>query len=226
MTTDIIVTTHNRLEYLKRTLQYIYERTQSSYRLHVIDDASTEGNAEWLFGEFQAARVHHLYLRGEHIGAIGNQNAGAWLSFSDPVVFVDDDVLCPLVRPDWLGQGLKAMERHPQLALLALRHPGAKHKVYKKDGAVAFCESVGGTFLFCRREFLKLHPLPHKRGSLGWPMEPRCKLAKQYGWKAGVLINVFCYHIGEMSALTGEPYPGRFVPVVDSETLEPETRYW
>lgn len=224
--TDIIVTTRNRLDYLQRTLSCIYERTHSPYRLHVIDDGSDGGNADWLWDEFKAGRIHHLCLRGGHVGAMANINLGAWSSFSDPVVFCDDDVLCPLIEPDWLARGLAVMDKRPQLAMVALRHPGAKVKVYKQHPDVAYCKSLGATFLFCRREFLLAHPLPHEQGKLDWPLEPRCKAAHDAGWKIGVLPDVFCYHIGEYSALNEKPYPGRFVPVKDWKTLEPVKRFW
>ena len=44
MITDIVLCTRNRLPLLKRTLTYLFERTITPFRLHVIDDASTEGN--------------------------------------------------------------------------------------------------------------------------------------------------------------------------------------
>ena len=227
MTTDIIVTTRNRVGYLKRTLSHIYGRTNSEYNLSVIDDASDDGETvDFLIGEHKAGRIHHLHLRGQHAGPMANHNLAAWASFSDPVVLVDDDVLCPDLRPDWLARGLKMMERRPDLGMLALRHPGAKVKVYRKDNEVGYCRSLGATFLFCRRELLEAHPLPHERGSMAWPMEPRCKAANESGWLIGVMIEVFCYHIGEVSALNGAAYPGRDILVIDEKTLEPEKRYW
>ena len=74
--TDIIVTTKDRLALLQQTLAHIYERTCSPYRLHVIDDASTDGTAKWLVGEYEAGRVHDLLLRGQWCGALANNNVG------------------------------------------------------------------------------------------------------------------------------------------------------
>ena len=180
--TDIIVTTHNRLDCLKRTLKHIYERTRADYRLHVIDDGSEEGNADFLIGEWRAGRVHHLLLRRDRRGAMAALNAGAWLSFSDPVVFTDDDVLCPDVEPCWLSRLLDGMSRHPELAMLALRHPGAKVKpVPPKLGDITYCKSLGGTFLAMRRKFLLSNLFPQD-GRLDRPMEPRCKSAHKARW--------------------------------------------
>lgn len=229
--TDILVTTRNRLALLQQTLEHIYGRTRSPYRLHVVDDcsrpdaASGGGNADWLWEEFKAGRVHHLYLRGEHVGAMGNLNLLAWASFSDPVVLTDDDVLCPDVEPDWLSRGLSAMERHPEVGMLALHHPGAKLKGYRVAGEVTYCESLGGTFLFVRRAVLERFPLPHRRGLLDRPMAPRCEQVREAGWKIAYLTRTYCYHTGKKSALTGSHYQGPFIEPESWKTLEPRERW-
>lgn len=219
--TDILVTTRNRLALLQQTLEHIYERTRSPYRLHVVDDCSQEDNAAWLWGEFKAGRVQHLYLRGEHAGAMGNLNLLAWASFSDPVVITDDDILCPDVDPDWLSRGLAAMGRHAELGMLALHHPGAKLKGYRTNGEVTYCESLGATLLFVRRAVLERFPLPHQRGLLDRPMAPRCMQVRNAGWQIGYLTRTYCYHTGKKSELTGSRYKGRFIEPENWATLEP-----
>ena len=223
MTTDILVTTRGRLEYLQQTLEHIYARTRASYRLHVVDDCS--GNVDWLEREFAAGRIHHLYLRGEHVGAMANQNLLAWGSFSDPVVLTDDDVLCPDVEPDWLSRGLSAMESHKEVGMLALHHPGAKLKGYKVSREVTYCESLGGTFLFIRRDVLLKCPQHHERGNLDRPMAPRCEAVRNAGFKIAYLTRTYCYHVGQHSALSGNKYRGRFIQPDDWKTLEPPERW-
>lgn len=221
--TDIVITTRNRLDYLQQTLTYIYARTRTPYTLHVVDDASEEENAQWLFEEWQAGRVHDLLLRQIHCGARANQNAGVWMTFSDPFVLCDDDVLCPDVEPDWLARGVQEMAKHPELAMLALHHPGAKTKSRGTSGNVTYCLSLGATFLFVRRAFA--HMLPHRLGDLGRPMELRCQAAHKDGWKIGYLTHTYCYHIGVESVLDGKPYQGKFIRPIDWDTLEPPTEW-
>jgi hypothetical protein len=222
-TIDIILTTMNRPDCLKRTLAHIYNRTRSPYRLTVLDDASTDGNAEWLFGEWRAEHIHNLVLHGQRIGAMAQLNQGAWMSFSDPVVFTDDDVLCPDVEPDWLARGREAILSRPGLALLALNHPRAHRKVYDYDGVVTYCLYVGGTFMFVRRQFLMAHPLPHFWSNFGTtPTTKRCQIAAQEGWKVGFLADTYCQHIGHISVMTGAAYQGgRREAEADPITLEP-----
>jgi len=190
-----------------------------------VDDASSEGNVAYLLDEWRAGRVHHLLLRHNHYGAMANLNAGAWMAFSDPTVFLDDDVLCPDVEPDWLARGTTEMQRHPELAMLALNHPGAKKKDYHQSGNVTYCKSLGGTFLFMRRKFLMSSPYPHVAGELTRPLESRCIAAREQGWKIAYLTHTYCYHIGEYSELTGKDYQGRFIEPLNWTTLEPPTKY-
>jgi hypothetical protein len=223
--TDIVVTTRNRLEYLKETLRHIRRRTQSPYRLHILDDESKEETVRFLVHEWWNQEFHTLLLHNARIGARAAQNVGAWLSFSDPFVLCDDDVLCPDVEPDWLARGVAEMRIHPELAMLALHHPGAKTKPYQVAGNVTYCKSLGATFLFMRRQFAVEHMLPHRIGDFGRPMEPRCQIAHQTGWKIAYLTRTYCYHIGENSVLDGKPYKGRFIQPIDWKTLEPPTQW-
>jgi hypothetical protein len=226
---DIVLTTYNRLDYLKRTLGHLYARTRSPYVLHVVDDGSSEGNADYLITEWKAGRVHDLVLRGGRCGAMANLNAGAWLAFSDPTVFVDDDVLCPDVEPDWLARGTTAILERPNLAILALNHPGASRKPYAQDDAATYCKGVGGTFMFVRRRLLLEQPLPHERGNFSpKPTATRCNNARakreagEKGYDIGYLTHTYCYHFGHKSARhPGQRYRGKFVEPEDWKTLAP-----
>jgi len=223
--TDIVVTTRGRVSYLTDCLEHLYSRTKAPYWLHVIDDAShvDEGNPNYLWDEYRGARISTLVLRRRRGGQCANLNLGAWLSYSDPVVFTDDDVLCPNVEPDWLTRGLVAMADRPKLGILALNHPGARRRPYERDDLVTYCRFVGGTFMFVRRGVLLDLPLPHIRGNFGkTPTTIRCGAAAAAGWKIGYLTRTYCYHIGEYSALTNRKYTNSpFVEPENWETLEP-----
>lgn len=220
--TDIVVTTRNRLPLLKRTLDYIRERTRSPYYLHVIDDGSEEGNAEYLYGLFRDGALHTLALRRARCGVMANLNLMRWSTFSDPIVFVDDDILCPDIEPDWLARGLAAMDRYRDVAILALNHPGARRKPQGVVGDVTTCLYVGATFMFVRREFIMHHAHAHFRDNFGMtPTMQRCTWARAAGHKVAYLTHTYCYHTGLESVLTGKPTTARDIVPLDWETLEP-----
>jgi len=218
---DIIVTTCGRLDYLKRTISRIIEATSSLYRLHIIDDGSNKEQKDYIYSLLNNNSVYSIMMRNKREGAMSAINIGSWMGFSDPLVFTDDDVLCPILSPDWLQRGTEAMHQHPEVALLCLQHPGAKYKPTGDSGDIIYCKSVGGTFLFTRREFARKYPFPHHLGNLSRPLEPRCVIAYQTDWKIAYLKDVYCYHFGEDSILTGKKYQGRFIQPADWKTLNP-----
>lgn len=227
--TDIVVTTYNRLDCLKRTLAYIFERTHSPYRLHVIDDGSTEGNQDYLFGLLKEGKLFSLVLRGENVGAMPNLNVGAWLSFSDPVVFTDDDILCPDIEPDWLAQGLDVMKHHKHLGILALNNPcGNPHNKRRKTSTkdrVTYCGYLGHTFMFVSRKCLMDCPLSHRlRSRSQVPATNRLRCTREKGYEIAYITDVFCQHIGEWSMLRNRKF-GPKMDVTDEKTLEPPEKW-
>jgi GT2 family glycosyltransferase len=207
---------------LVQTLDHIRERTHTAYRLHVVDDGSSDDNSVYLYSEWKAGRLNSIALRRDRHGAMAAQNVGVWLAFSDPFVMTDDDVLCPALDPDWLARGLAAMREHKKLAMMCLHHPGAKYKPQGRNGRVVYAQSVGATFCFMRKPFVVQHPLPHSPDNhTGRPMERRCKMAHRNGWKIGYLHGVYCYHTGKHSQLTNGPYLGRTIEPKNWLTLEP-----
>jgi len=201
--------------------------------LHVIDDASKEDNVPFLLDLWWDCEIETLILCNERRGVMANLNVGTWLSFSDSVVFMDDDVLCPDVEPDWLERGTAAILARPNLAILALNHPGASRKPYAKDDLVTYCKGVGGTFMFVRRRLLMEQPLPHERGNFSpKPTATRCNNARarreagEKGYDIGYLAHTYCYHFGHESARhPGQTYKGKFVEPLDWGTLEPPAEW-
>lgn len=239
-TTDIVIATCNRYEIFKRSLVYLFERTTSPYRLHLIDDASEEANADLI--EYLAAkgRVESVKIRSTRQGIPANLRSILEITKSDPVVFSDDDILCPKLEPDWLERGLEVMELYKKIGLLALNNPQAwvgynKRQAGKQvraitaeDGEIVepitLCRNVGGTYLFIRRAVLEKCAPPDGIGS---PIHYLCKCAADRGWKIGFLSKVYCQHIGEVSVRSGKRLHRELSQVepINELTLEPPKRY-
>jgi len=232
MTTDLVVTTYNRLETLKMTLEYIWERTSTPYRLIVVDDCSTEDTKEYLRELEAVGKVDWIYLRDQKVGMHHYLDDMLDITSSDPIVFTDDDILCPLVEPDWLSQGLKAMQDFPNYGLIALNNPyenWAKRRALKQPGkVVTTIHAVGGTFAFVRREILKACVGPDKVCHGNSPMlSLSWRIWMTSCWKVGYLSEVYCQHNQGVSARTGQDSSSRLakVPPMDLLTLEPSERY-
>jgi len=230
MKPDIVVTTFNRLETLKKTLQYIWERTTTQYRLIVIDDFSTDGTQEYLKDLLAVGKVEDIHLRPKTRGIQRYLEDHLKMTTSDPIVFTDNDILCPKLQPDWLSRGLAAMKNHPEVGIMALNNPyenWANRRLWREPaGEVTYIHKVGGTFVFARREVLHDCVGPVKSKS---PMLTLSKkvLAHPVGWKVAYLSEVYCQHNQGMSTRTGRDSTKRLakVPSLNPDTLEPSARY-
>ena len=149
-----------------------------------------------------------------------------YMTISDPIVVVDDDILCPKLEPDWLSQGLQALEDHPELAVLALNNPqcNVRHSrhVISRGPQVTTCTYLGGTFLFIRRRALEGY-VPNKVSRLG-PIKTWLRTVKE---PRGYLTNVYCQHIGMKSVRTGDDLSVIYKDAlpINKNTLEPSMKY-
>ena len=228
---DIIIFSRNRHAYLYQCLDHIVKRTHYPHYLHLADDASD--NVDYLITLWCEGIIDSLILRHRHVGLRAQMNSAFWLTFSDPVVFTDDDVLCPDLTPGWLAQGLAAWNRHPELGIMALNHPSTNHTrdgkgartVLGKNKEITYSKVVGGTFAFVRRKVLTGWNLPHIRGQSvsgsTYPSTQRCKRAQELGLKVGYLTDVYCQHIGRESARDEKDISNAIMNVTDPKTLRP-----
>lgn len=234
--TDIVLCTKNRLPLLKRTLEYIFERTETPYNLHVIDDASIEGNAEYLTELRQEGRLTSLITRRKSLPIGDNWNTAAHLAQSSILVFTDDDVLCPKLDPDWLSRGLAEMARYRKLGLLALEVPSALHaiKVIRREGPLTLCNRTGAHLAFIRRDLMRSIVIPPVGESLeGVAIRARSQRLDMAwsravwarGYAVAYLTGVYSQHIGSQSERLGQDLSRRSVEPVNPDTLEPPDRY-
>jgi len=117
--TDILLLTFDRKELLQKTLESIWERTRTPYRLIVIDNGSTDGTVEYL--KSIEDKVYKLVLLKENIGICPAYNEGFKLVESEYFVTTQDDLLPPDLEPDWLIQMIDLFKRHPKYGGIAMR---------------------------------------------------------------------------------------------------------
>lgn len=233
---QIVIDTLNRLPELQRTLTALWERTTTPYRLHVIDDASTDGNPEWLKAMHAAGKIDSLNLRVTRLGIQANWNEAAHTGEGDILVYSCGDVLCPQVSPDWVSRGLAMLDKYPDIGLLSLNDPlctvkGA-WKVAETRDDVTLTDRVPSFFLFARRELMQkivIPPVGKKMYKL--PVFPSYKGidriwsrgAQAHGYHVGFMNNTYCQHIGLHSVRDDADLTewAALIGPVDPQTLEP-----
>lgn len=86
---SVVITTHNRLEKLKRAIASVERQTYKNIELLVIDDASNDGTREWCNSQdfFQ----YFFITADESKGACHARNVGLENAAGNLIAFLDDD---------------------------------------------------------------------------------------------------------------------------------------
>lgn len=104
---SVVLPTRNRVQLLRAAVQTVLEQTWEELELLVVDDASTDGTAEYIEAQRQAdARVRYIRFDRRR-GAAAARNAGIAESRGAYVVFQDDDCVW---TPDRVSIQVGALE--------------------------------------------------------------------------------------------------------------------
>lgn len=109
MTIAVVVPTHNRALYLRRTLESVLAQTRPADEIVVVDDGSTD-DTRGVVAAFDAAA--YLYQENAFVGAARNRGLGACRA--EAVLFLDSD---DLLLPGALGYLEAALAANPDTPL-------------------------------------------------------------------------------------------------------------
>lgn len=158
---DVLITTYNRLQFLKRTLESLLESNLGfHYRIHVIDDSSTDGTKEYL-SELAKGPLDSVILSDERKGVVHNFNQ-LWdiLILDDRYPFLcylQDDMIA--TKKDWLMVLASAWHEMKDAYSIgffsgydAPEHPVEKCVVWAED-SVRIKRSTSAQNLFADKKF-------------------------------------------------------------------------
>jgi glycosyltransferase involved in cell wall biosynthesis len=155
MTATVVITTRNRKDSLRTALQSITTQTVQPEVL-VIDDASTDGTADMVRGEFPSVRVD---LAPEARGYIVQRNRAAHLAGGDVIFSIDDDAA--FSTPHVIEQTLAEFD-HDRIGAVAIPfiNVNKENQLLQRapgDKGIFACQSYIGTAHALRRDlFIKL----------------------------------------------------------------------
>lgn len=110
---DIILTTFNRLNFLKHTVKKIYERTKYPYKLWIVDNNSSDGTQNWLKSAKAMGYLHDYIFLPENKGLAYGLSEGFKKVKSDYFITTQDDVVPPkLFSCCWLEQMLHLFKKY------------------------------------------------------------------------------------------------------------------
>lgn len=155
---DVIITTHNRLELLNRTIESFLANTdlEKIHRIIITDDGSTDGTAEYLEQlRTEIPKIKVLGSREQRRGIIPRFNAAIEQCERGIVCEFQDDVT---FYPDWLNQQLA----HIDVADFVTGYDAPEHTPYSGYNGYKLKYSSRFTQLMARRhvwdQFFPMQP--------------------------------------------------------------------
>lgn len=162
---DVIVTTHNRVSFLERTIESFIEKNKTvPYRLFIADDMSNDGTVEYLL-TLRKRKLADIYLGSSNRGVTFGLDMLWTISDFFDFFFSENQYLCYLqddlvsIVDDWLLVALTAYEELKDEYNIgffsghdALEHP-IKSKIHWKQRTLLIKKSQGATNLIAEKSF-------------------------------------------------------------------------
>ena len=200
--TDIILVTYNRLEFTKQVIESIIERTKSSYRLIVVDNASEDGSREYLMDLHTKDDIDVYIQNDENEGLEQALQRGLQEVKSKYFVTVDNDCIAPELNPCWLKQVTNVMDFFPDFGAVALRPQVliGVGPIFDKTGEKTIVENnvCGGSYRVMRTDLIKKiggWTKKFENDGRGNEEHDICSKIKQAGFKVGYFNDVWTYHM-------------------------------
>lgn len=109
----VVVVTYNRLELLKECLEQVENQTVPAKRIIVVDNASTDGTAEYLRKHKQNHAHYRIITCLENLGGAGGFEKGIQESArekADCILMIDDDAV---LESNYMEKIMAARQRYP-----------------------------------------------------------------------------------------------------------------
>ncbi len=110
---SIVMTTWNRLELLKKSLNGFFTRTKTPHRFIIIDNGSNDGTQEYLLKLREEGKVGVVVLDTGGRTIAGAFSKGFEYVESEYFITTNDDIMPPELDPDWLQQLIILIKNYP-----------------------------------------------------------------------------------------------------------------
>lgn len=194
----IVVVAHNCLNLTRDCLRSVAEHTKAPYSLHLVDNGSGDGTAEFMAGISGKKPVR----LASNYGAAKGRNMGMREALSNPAVrhvcILDNDVK---VSDGWIEPMLEVLQANPDIGAigpLALNAEGAqKFDGKAPDVPFALVEGLAGFCMVFPIEVLrKVGLFDESFGQYGLYEVDFCRRLREAGYKIAVANKSFVDHLG------------------------------
>jgi GT2 family glycosyltransferase/glycosyltransferase involved in cell wall biosynthesis len=219
---SIIIPVLNKLEFTRLCLDRIWRNTDRSIDLElvVVDNASTDGTADWFADTSRFPRPVRYIRHSENVGYARANNAGARVARGEYLLFLNNDTL---PQPGWLAAMLRAAQHDKAIGIVGIKqlfpytnliyHTGI---VFDSDGMPQHLyphldaslpqvnvereyQAVTGACLMIRRSVFEECGAFDEGYLNGYEDVDLCLTARERGYKVVCCTSAFIYHYGQIS---------------------------
>jgi len=205
----ILLTSYNRLGFLKQTIEAINARTLYPHYLFVVDNNSTDGTVDYLKSAKTNGKIFDFQIMPENVGQskalnhLFNYIETEWQArkpMDDFIVTTNEDLIPPKLSPCWLEQMLHTFTENEKegLGALSMRIQRlARADIDEEKDIIYWNKGIPSVYRMIRRsDILKLgdKPFGELRKFESNTMSEKLKtyLKKRYGFAT----HIYADHIG------------------------------
>jgi len=219
---DIILVSYERLNFLRRVVNSIKERTFYPHRLIVVDNCSGREVLDYLKRMEKIGKIDKLVYLPKNLGQAEAQNEGFKLVSSEYFVITQNDLLPPDLKPCWLERLKRLMDKHQDYGAICMRIQRTRRLEWnEEDDIIENFKSMPAVFRMHRTEEIRSlgeRPFGTRKH---WESHTFAQISKMMlKKKFGMATHLYANHLGFMANNKG--YADGFT---DYFTYSPENPY-
>lgn len=129
---NIAMTTYNRLEYTKHSIESILEKTKYPYILTVVDNNSTDGSKDYLRGLYEDKKIQNLLLLPKNLGVSAASNLGWQMEDTEYYLKYDNDM--KMLKEGWLVDMIDIIDNVPKIGVIGYNVESIDYPIIEVGG--------------------------------------------------------------------------------------------